>query len=42
MEYEVPVAWFCPESTRLRLSSLRKKYDLGTWRRSCTAGPSAD
>ncbi|MFE7237015.1 endo alpha-1,4 polygalactosaminidase [Streptomyces sp. NPDC057580] len=42
VEYEVPVARFCPESTRLRLSSLRKKYDLGTWRRSCVASPSAE
>ncbi|MEW2485676.1 endo alpha-1,4 polygalactosaminidase [Streptomyces sp. NPDC048411] len=42
VEYEVPVARFCPQSTRLRLSSLRKKYDLGTWRRSCAASPSAD
>ncbi|MFF1837943.1 endo alpha-1,4 polygalactosaminidase [Streptomyces sp. NPDC058231] len=35
VEYEVPAARFCPQSKRLRLSSLLKKYDLGSWRRSC-------
>ncbi|MET4643662.1 endo alpha-1,4 polygalactosaminidase [Streptomyces sp. NPDC006539] len=40
VEYEVPVARFCPQSKKLRLSSLRKKYELGAWRRSCTSGPS--
>lgn len=34
-EYELPVADFCPESRRLRLSSLLKKYDLDAWRQSC-------
>ncbi|MEU1127387.1 endo alpha-1,4 polygalactosaminidase [Streptomyces sp. NPDC005899] len=34
-EYEVPVAEFCAESRRLRLSSLLKKYELGAWRRGC-------
>ena len=34
-EYELPLADFCPESRRLRLSSLLKKYELGAWRRAC-------
>ncbi|MDQ0796770.1 endo alpha-1,4 polygalactosaminidase [Streptomyces sp. B1I3] len=34
-EYEVPVADFCAESRRLRLSSLLKKYELGVWRQGC-------
>ncbi|WP_392875256.1 endo alpha-1,4 polygalactosaminidase [Streptomyces sp. LN499] len=42
VEYEVPVARFCPQSKKLRLSSLRKKYELGVWRRSCTSGPSGN
>ena len=34
-EYEVPVADFCAESRRLRLSSLLKKYELGAWHQGC-------
>ncbi|AWW39953.1 endo alpha-1,4 polygalactosaminidase [Streptomyces cadmiisoli] len=35
VEYELPTGDFCPESRRLRLSSLLKKYELGVWRRAC-------
>jgi hypothetical protein len=35
VEYEVPTGRFCPESRRLKLSSLLKKYELGAWRREC-------
>ncbi|MCB5167136.1 endo alpha-1,4 polygalactosaminidase [Streptomyces bambusae] len=35
VEYELPVERFCPDSRRLGLSSLRKEYDLGPWRRTC-------
>ncbi|MCW5249220.1 MULTISPECIES: endo alpha-1,4 polygalactosaminidase [unclassified Streptomyces] len=34
-EYELPTDRFCPDSRRLRLSSIQKKYDLGPWRRAC-------
>ncbi|KDQ66765.1 endo alpha-1,4 polygalactosaminidase [Streptomyces sp. NTK 937] len=34
-EYELSVADFCPESRRLRLSSLLKKYELDAWRQGC-------
>ncbi|WP_351236742.1 endo alpha-1,4 polygalactosaminidase [Streptomyces sp. NPDC002133] len=34
-EYALPVDRFCPESRRLRLSSILKKYELGVWRRAC-------
>ncbi|MGW8887340.1 endo alpha-1,4 polygalactosaminidase [Streptomyces sp. NPDC055749] len=37
-EYEVEPAQFCPESRRLKLSSLRKEYDLGPWRKTCATG----
>jgi hypothetical protein len=35
VEYELPTARFCPESRRLGLSSMLKKYELGPWRRPC-------
>ncbi|MCX4677826.1 endo alpha-1,4 polygalactosaminidase [Streptomyces sp. NBC_01433] len=35
VEYELPVARFCPDSRRLGLSSLLKKYELGVWRKAC-------
>ncbi|MER7764102.1 endo alpha-1,4 polygalactosaminidase [Streptomyces sp. NPDC097619] len=34
-EYELPVERFCAQSRDLGLSSLRKEYDLGAWRRTC-------
>ncbi|MER6129745.1 endo alpha-1,4 polygalactosaminidase [Streptomyces sp. NPDC001795] len=35
VEYELPTARFCPESRRLKLSSMLKKYELGVWRQPC-------
>ncbi len=35
VEYTEPNGSFCPESRRLGLSSMRKKWELGTWRRAC-------
>ncbi|PCG83722.1 endo alpha-1,4 polygalactosaminidase [Streptomyces sp. WZ.A104] len=35
VEYTEPTDRFCPESRRLNLSSMRKKWELGTWRRAC-------
>ncbi|AZP17228.1 endo alpha-1,4 polygalactosaminidase [Streptomyces aquilus] len=35
VEYELPTSAFCPESRRLKLSSMAKKYELGVWRRAC-------
>lgn len=35
VEYELPTGRFCPDSRRLRLSSLLKKYELDAWRRPC-------
>ncbi|MFJ3819851.1 endo alpha-1,4 polygalactosaminidase [Streptomyces nodosus] len=35
VEYELPTARFCPDSRRLKLSSMLKKYALGPWRRPC-------
>ncbi len=35
VEYELPTSRFCPESRRLGLSSLLKKYELGVWRKAC-------
>jgi len=35
VEYELPTSRFCPESRRLKLSSMLKKYELGAWRRPC-------
>ncbi|MER7737567.1 endo alpha-1,4 polygalactosaminidase [Streptomyces sp. NPDC096538] len=34
-EYELPTARFCADSRRLKLSSLLKKYELGSWRQAC-------
>ncbi|MFC9249540.1 endo alpha-1,4 polygalactosaminidase [Streptomyces sp. NPDC057136] len=36
-EYELEPARYCAESRRLKLSSLRKEYALGPWRRTCWA-----
>jgi len=35
VEYAEPTSSFCPESRRLRLSSMRKKPELGVWREPC-------
>ncbi|MGP3633642.1 endo alpha-1,4 polygalactosaminidase [Streptomyces sp. 24-1644] len=35
VEYTEPAHRFCPESRRLGLSSMQKKWELGTWRRAC-------
>ncbi|MET8980341.1 endo alpha-1,4 polygalactosaminidase [Streptomyces sp. NPDC004539] len=35
VEYELPTKKFCPESKKLNLSSLEKKYELGAWRKTC-------
>ncbi|MET9434660.1 endo alpha-1,4 polygalactosaminidase [Streptomyces sp. NPDC006551] len=35
VEYELDVRAFCPESRRLGLSSMLKRYDLDAWRRAC-------
>ncbi|MDV9176405.1 endo alpha-1,4 polygalactosaminidase [Streptomyces sp. W16] len=35
VEYELPTSRFCPDSRRLKLSSLLKKPELGAWRKSC-------
>ncbi|WP_369196125.1 endo alpha-1,4 polygalactosaminidase [Streptomyces djakartensis] len=35
VEYELPTGRFCPDSRRMKLSSLLKKYELGAWRRAC-------
>ncbi|MFD7878387.1 endo alpha-1,4 polygalactosaminidase [Streptomyces sp. NPDC059766] len=35
VEYEVPTSSFCPESRKLKLSSMLKKRELGVWRRAC-------
>ncbi|MEU8652697.1 endo alpha-1,4 polygalactosaminidase [Streptomyces sp. NPDC048737] len=35
VEYTEPAGEFCPESRRLRLSSMLKKPELGVWRRPC-------
>ncbi|MEU4875797.1 endo alpha-1,4 polygalactosaminidase [Streptomyces sp. NPDC021608] len=35
VEYELPTSDFCADSRRLKLSSLRKKYELGVWRQAC-------
>ncbi|GGT15441.1 endo alpha-1,4 polygalactosaminidase [Streptomyces chromofuscus] len=35
VEYAQPTAHFCPQTRELRLSSMLKKPDLGTWRRPC-------
>jgi glycosyl hydrolase family 114 len=35
VEYAVPNGEFCAGSRRLKLSSMRKKLELGVWRRPC-------
>ncbi|MGW2824514.1 endo alpha-1,4 polygalactosaminidase [Streptomyces sp. NPDC001443] len=35
VEYKGSTSGFCPESRRLKLSSMLKKRELGTWRRAC-------
>lgn len=35
VEYDLPTSRFCPDSRRLKLSSLEKKYELGAWRKAC-------
>ena len=35
VEYELPTSRFCPQSRRLGLSSLLKRYELGVWREAC-------
>ncbi len=35
VEYELTTDRFCPQSRRLGLSSMLKKYELGVWRRPC-------
>lgn len=35
VEYELPTTRSCANSRHLKLSSPKKKYDRGTWRRSC-------
>ncbi|MFE1233254.1 endo alpha-1,4 polygalactosaminidase [Streptomyces sp. NPDC058745] len=35
VEYERETGEFCPQTTRLGLSSMRKRYELDAWRRPC-------
>ncbi|WP_374211690.1 endo alpha-1,4 polygalactosaminidase [Streptomyces sp. YS415] len=35
VEYAEPAAAFCPDSRRLKLSSMRKQPELGVWRAPC-------
>ncbi|GHH34429.1 endo alpha-1,4 polygalactosaminidase [Streptomyces candidus] len=35
VEYEVPTSRFCDEARALRLSSMRKNYELDEWREQC-------
>ncbi|MCX5196881.1 endo alpha-1,4 polygalactosaminidase [Streptomyces sp. NBC_00249] len=35
VEYELPTSRFCERSRALKLSSLEKKLELGTWRKAC-------
>jgi hypothetical protein len=35
VEYELPASRFCADSRRLKLSSLRKTYELTAWREAC-------
>jgi hypothetical protein len=37
VEYWLPLKVFCPKTEPLHFSSMRKKLDLGTWRRACPA-----
>ena len=34
-EYDVPAERFCPDTTRLGLSSIEKRLELDAWRRTC-------
>ncbi|WP_406288370.1 endo alpha-1,4 polygalactosaminidase [Streptomyces sp. NBC_00209] len=38
VEYELPAAKFCAQSRKLRLSSLRKEYELDAGRETCAEG----
>ncbi|MFV0130246.1 endo alpha-1,4 polygalactosaminidase [Streptomyces sp. HMX112] len=35
VEYELETGEFCPQAERLRMSSIRKEYELGVWRKPC-------
>ncbi|MEU8943046.1 endo alpha-1,4 polygalactosaminidase [Streptomyces goshikiensis] len=35
VEYELPTSRFCAATGALKLSSMRKKYELGPWREAC-------
>ncbi len=35
VEYEMPPSEFCDSARALGFSSLKKRWNLGTWRRSC-------
>ncbi|WP_175409601.1 endo alpha-1,4 polygalactosaminidase [Streptomyces sp. TRM64462] len=35
VEYELPTGAFCPQARRTGMSSIRKNYDLGAWRKPC-------
>lgn len=35
VEYQEPTSAFCAESRRLKLSSMRKRLELGVWRQPC-------
>ncbi len=34
-EYELPLSRFCTKSKRLGFSTIRKRYSLEAWRRTC-------
>ncbi len=34
-EYELPLSRFCPKSKQLGFSTIRKRYSLEAWRRTC-------
>ncbi|WP_405885356.1 endo alpha-1,4 polygalactosaminidase [Streptomyces sp. NBC_01384] len=38
VEYQESTSEFCAESRRLKLSSMRKKLELGVWRQPCAGG----
>ncbi|MFE5538702.1 endo alpha-1,4 polygalactosaminidase [Streptomyces sp. NPDC056492] len=38
VEYEGRIGQWCPQSRRLKLSSMQKKYDLDAWRQYCAPG----
>ena len=35
VEYDVDTGKFCPKTTALRFSSMKKKEDLDAWRQAC-------